>query len=532
MLRVAIVGEAHGVADEGTHVYFDALAAAYDALGVGLERFSIASTSGRSRLLSPSLMHAIRRGRFDAVQYIPKSGLTSASLARTAYLGALAGPSRVFGTYLQSDTALPRLRFPARTRALVLATSLRDAMKEKGFDAHVCGVGVDPERYHRDGAHDDSLWPEGSGPRFLHVGHLKPGRRLEVFAELARRGGRCLVIGSTSTEPDPHVVDFLEQAGVRVVRRFISDLGAVYRAADVYVFSVTDVRSAIAVPLSVLEAVACGTPVVSTDFGALREHVPADQSVVFVDPARIADAAFEPPARVPTGGLLSWREVASQNLELFEKQAFRPPSGLVALVGVDGSGKSTQAKLLADEASLRGIRTAVVWARWDPLILKPLTRLVGRAAVVKSGDGFARGLSWKRRVFRSPVARHAWRLASAIDYAVRTVPLVVRARRSVQLVIVDRYFPDALVDLAVNFDVPTVGDGVFRLFPRAAIVLVLDVSEEIALARKDDIPSREYLAQRRPRYLRLAEQHGWPVIDASQPTDEVRRAIAEAVFGQ
>jgi thymidylate kinase len=99
-------------------------------------------------------------------------------------------------------------------------------------------------------------------------------------------------------------------------------------------------------------------------------------------------------------------------------------------------------------------------------------------------------------------------------------------------VIVDRYFYDALVDFAVNFDSSTAEEGLFKFFPRPAQVIVLDVSTEMALSRKADIPSARYIDERRPRYLRLAERHGWPVIDASQSTDEVRRAVAKAVFGE
>jgi glycosyltransferase involved in cell wall biosynthesis len=65
---------------------------------------------------------------------------------------------------------------------------------------------------------------------------------------------------------------------VRVIDTYLSKVEEIYQAADVYVFPVQDDGSAIATPMSVLEAMACNLPVITTRFGALPRLFPNEGS--------------------------------------------------------------------------------------------------------------------------------------------------------------------------------------------------------------------------------------------------------------
>lgn len=137
----------------------------------------------------------------------------------------------------------------------------------------------------------------------LHVGHLNR-RRLDPaeLAELARRRlHKVVVVGSTSTPQEPGLVRELAAAGCRVISRFLPEVERVYGAADVYVFPTRDQRSSIGVPLSVLEALACGLPVVSTRFEGLPRLFPGTPFVQFASSrAQLARALDDaPPAGDP-----------------------------------------------------------------------------------------------------------------------------------------------------------------------------------------------------------------------------------------
>lgn len=57
--------------------------------------------------------------------------------------------------------------------------------------------------------------------------------------------------------------------------------------------------------------------------------------------------------------------------------------------------------------------------------------------------------------------------------------------------------------------------------------IIIDVDEEVALSRKDDIPSRNYIALKRPIYLALARRMNWTVLDGCNSVEENAREILE-----
>jgi glycosyltransferase involved in cell wall biosynthesis len=69
------------------------------------------------------------------------------------------------------------------------------------------------------------------------------------------------------------VASALKDAGVILEWRYFADINLVYAAADAYVFPVTDESGSIEFPLTVLEAMACDRPVVTTRFLALPEYL-------------------------------------------------------------------------------------------------------------------------------------------------------------------------------------------------------------------------------------------------------------------
>lgn len=103
----------------------------------------------------------------------------------------------------------------------------------------------------------------------LHVGHCTPNRNVIILSRLVELGYRVIMITSTSTIIDKDLLIKLRQSGVIVITDFIENIQHYYQIADCYLFPVFHATSAIDAPLSVLEAMACNIPVVTTRFGAL-----------------------------------------------------------------------------------------------------------------------------------------------------------------------------------------------------------------------------------------------------------------------
>lgn len=104
----------------------------------------------------------------------------------------------------------------------------------------------------------------------LHVGHLTENRNLYILIPLVREDRHIIVVSSQSTpfenvNHDKIKRDLIE-AGVHVIDEYIENIEEIYQLSDVYVFPVTNPMGCIGVPLSILEALACGIRVVTTDF--------------------------------------------------------------------------------------------------------------------------------------------------------------------------------------------------------------------------------------------------------------------------
>ena len=159
-------------------------------------------------------------------------------------------------------------------------------------------IGIAPERLAASAASvpADPFWAELRArgvPVALHVGHLRATRGLEqLMAVKALLGDRIEVVmlASPRFEPESGLMEALDAAGVRVHRAFVADISEAYRACDLYLFPAPpEQEGAIELPLSVLEAMACKRPVVSTRFGVLEAVLAGEPGVDFADAESFAD---------------------------------------------------------------------------------------------------------------------------------------------------------------------------------------------------------------------------------------------------
>lgn len=118
-----------------------------------------------------------------------------------------------------------------------------------------------------------------------HMGHLNEGRNLQSLLPLQRAGYQVLVIGSSSTPKDAigptSLKDGLINEGVIVLDGYIEHIEEIYQLSDLYIFPVIAKNCSIGMPLSIMEARACATPVITTDFGSLNYYLEDDYNGIF-----------------------------------------------------------------------------------------------------------------------------------------------------------------------------------------------------------------------------------------------------------
>jgi glycosyltransferase involved in cell wall biosynthesis len=247
--------------------------------------------------LLPRTLRSIRRAEPDVLVYVPYSGLTSKALLRHLALRVAAAPRLDILVVLQSDAVvrnLPRALLPAL--GAYASERLHSAHRKVSREGCVFPPVVDSTRF-RPPEDMRSTIREQIGlangrPMALHVGHLRGSRGLEPLAQLAAEGTvDVVVVASTATEPEVEVETRLRDAGVLVKREFLPAIERWYQAADVYLFPVTDLQGSIEIPLTVLEAMACGTPVATTPFGGLPSLFASTGSLRFARTDRLAMTA-------------------------------------------------------------------------------------------------------------------------------------------------------------------------------------------------------------------------------------------------
>ncbi|MDD5025777.1 MAG: glycosyltransferase family 1 protein [Candidatus Peribacteraceae bacterium] len=147
---------------------------------------------------------------------------------------------------------------------------------------------------------------------YLYVGNAKPHKNIHILLDAFRRNpnGRELLLVMSG----PEVKQLHLPENVRILSTVPEeDLPALFSAADAFVTAT--LYEGFCLP--VLEALACGCPVIASNRGAIPETV-RGTSARLVEPEseQLAHALAHPPARSPLVSPPSWDEAASTTLDL------------------------------------------------------------------------------------------------------------------------------------------------------------------------------------------------------------------------
>jgi len=250
----------------------------------------------------------LRRLRIQVAHcYLPRGnvvGMLAAKLARvpvriTSKRGLHTPRSRSEAISIRAADMLAT-RVIANARAVAEYAVLQEGCRRE--KVLVIPNGVDSKRFRPLGPEiaasvREELMIGKDGPVIGTVTRLRSRKGLGTFVEaLAQLSGqipdlKALVVGDVPVEP---LRPALERAGVadRVVFAGVrKDLERVFSAMDLFILASSDGEG---MPNVVLEAMACGKPVVVTDVGGSREVVPTSAGVVVKpgDPSGIVSSAL------------------------------------------------------------------------------------------------------------------------------------------------------------------------------------------------------------------------------------------------
>jgi thymidylate kinase len=390
----------------------------------------------------------------------------------------------------------------------------------------------------------------------------------------AAAAGRVIVLGSLP--PAGRDLDILARSAERArIERALRAAGLLRKDSDFALFrdcSAYGVELFAAeqfVPRAALEDLfAQALPL--GGFGTLARPAPAHALLVLarlvVDEGRLQPKRRARLERILTEDPLAWQRAreaapswhATRALALLERAAVAgkavplsarlralvprslslPRRGLlVALSGIDGAGKSSQARWLAESLTALGADVEVVWN--DLLGNRALDLLAGppKALLRLAGRRSERMARYDDAPPRSEdpaasAARGTWStivtLASAVEQRIIATRSVGRGRVTV--------FDRSPLDLAVRMQVLYRANVEMQrrlvqlAAPRPDLAFLLDIPAELSLARKSDIWSPSQLAEQTTLYRALAPRFGVRRIDGQRPPDEIAAEIAREAW--
>ena len=182
---------------------------------------------------------------------------------------------------------------------------------------------------------------------------------------------------------------------------------------------------------------------------------------------------------------------------------------IIALEGIDQSGKRTQTRLLAKELKKKGAKASTISF---PIYKSPSGRQIQRFLQGKQ--------EYPATALHILYSLNRWENQEQI----------IKLTQSSDFVIADRYYPSNLAyGVSRGLSLEWL-QGLDRGLPTASLVIVLDVPVPASFARKSrgrDVheKNRQLLAKVTRTYRKLAEKLGWKMVDAERPVEEVHEAV-------
>ncbi|MBU4444421.1 hypothetical protein KJ656_04980 [bacterium] len=218
---------------------------------------------------------------------------------------------------------------------------------------------------------------------------------------------------------------------------------------------------------------------------------------------------------------------------------------IIYISGIDGCGKTTQAKLLVSKLITNGFDAEYIWMRWEPSFEKIIKYF--RSIIVMKNAGknptkkeienieYGKWDKFKRKVLSSSVIRQFWWLHACADYYYTSRKQLREI--NAKTVVIDRYVDDFIIDQAINFGLSPeacvkLEDNVFlKKFKTPDIKIIIDLSAIGGYTRKKDGTPLNYLKQREAYYKRLHAMNNSVHLDGFEDIHSLASKIDKHVTG-
>ncbi len=194
---------------------------------------------------------------------------------------------------------------------------------------------------------------------------------------------------------------------------------------------------------------------------------------------------------------------------------------IIYLSGIDGCGKTTQAKLLVENLRDEGLDAEYLWFRWKPTLKRFINAFKTRRGESISNsqpDKIAienteqdNWLELKTKILSKVIIRKIWLTYAALDYFMAYKKKFRKITSDI--IVADRYVNDFIIDQSVNLNIPPDKTSILknnfflRQFKYPDLNIIIDIPAFEGYIRKDDGTSLSYLEKREQYYLAMTGEN-------------------------
>ena len=207
----------------------------------------------------------------------------------------------------------------------------------------------------------------------------------------------------------------------------------------------------------------------------------------------------------------------------------------ICAIGIDGSGKTTLTKGLIMDLNKMGIPLEYRWAKFESMFIRLIISIKNKIFITDQDHtkNYEKSLKIKKRVFDNDLLRNFYMWFFFMSYNFQIFCKVTLPLGLGKNIICDRYIYDTAVDLAYdlrlqNHEVSNRLEQLFIMARKPDILIFIDIPEKVSFERKNDIPSIDFLKQKRKLYLNLLNSKNMDakkfiLLDGTSSAETLRR---------
>lgn len=206
-------------------------------------------------------------------------------------------------------------------------------------------------------------------------------------------------------------------------------------------------------------------------------------------------------------------------------------SFLICFIGIDGSGKSTLAKSLAKAMMKHGVKSKYVWCGWrqfESPFLIPFIAVIRELSA--QGENNKMNHDSKEGILRNRFLFAIYRYLVLFDHLTKIFLKVKIPLMFGENIICDRYIYDIIVDPLLGLNGKNIRRVLLRLVPKPDLIFLVDLPEEIAFSRKNDVPSVEFLCEKRNIYKKIGDEFEMIGLDGTDSLQKLNDKIEKEVI--